>query len=64
LSLLIFYYPFRKPIAKPADIPLVRGIPKFVVAVSILYSLRVLVVALATVEIAPSILSQLTEAIC
>jgi hypothetical protein len=53
-----------KPIAKPADIPPVRGIPMLVIAKdSMLLSLKVLVVAFAIVEILPSILSQLKEAI-
>jgi short chain dehydrogenase len=65
LSLFNFYYPFIKPIAKPADIPPVRGIPKLVVANdSMLWSLKELVVAFAIVAIVPSILSQLKEAIC
>ena len=65
LSLFNFYYPFIKPIAKPADIPPVRGILKLVVTNdSTLWSLKVLVVVFAIVEIVPSILSQLTEAIC
>jgi hypothetical protein len=29
LSLFNIYYPFIKPTAKPADMPLVNGIPKF-----------------------------------
>jgi hypothetical protein len=65
LSLSNFSYPFIKPIAKPAFIPLASGIPKLVIANdSILWSLRVLVVAFANPVIVPSILSQLKEAIC
>jgi len=59
------HHPFKKPIAKPADIPLVSGIPKFIRPyVSILLSLNVLAVVLASNVIVPSILFQLKEAIC
>jgi hypothetical protein len=50
------HQPFIKPIAKPADILLVRGLPMFVITSdSTLQLLEVLVVVFAIVEIVPSI---------